>query len=70
MAMDYVSPVIYTVGGFKPPFGISLVLDEYSLLGILAVNIIFALVIIASCKLIKKYEVVLSVALAAVNGIV
>lgn len=70
LAMDYVSPVIYTVGGFKPPFGISLVLDEYSLIGILAVNIIFALVIIASCKLIKKYEVVLSVALAAVNGIV
>ncbi len=70
LAMDYISPVIYSVGGFKPPYGISLVLDEYSLIGILTVNIIFALIIMASCKLIKKYEVVLSVALAALNGIV
>ncbi len=70
LLMDYTVPVIYTVGGFKPPFGISLVLDEYSLLAILAVNIIFALVITASCKLVKKYEVVLSVALAALNGMV
>ena len=70
LTMDFTSPVVYAVGGFRPPFGISLVLDEYSLLGVLAVNIVFALIIMASCKLVKKYEVVLSVALAALNGMV
>ena len=65
LAMDYTSEVVYTVGGFKPPFGISLVLDEYSLIGVLLLNVMFALIVVVSCKYIKKYEVVLSVALAA-----
>ncbi|MEX1377707.1 MAG: proton-conducting transporter membrane subunit [Eubacteriales bacterium] len=70
MVMDFTAPIVYTVGGFAPPFGISLVLDQYSLLGVLAVNTIFSLILIASCKLTKKYEVVLSVAWAALNGMV
>jgi len=70
LAIEYVKPIIYTVGGFKPPFGISLVLDEYALIGILLLNIVFALIAVVSCKYIKKYEVVLSVALAALNGII
>ncbi|MBN2880347.1 MAG: NADH-ubiquinone oxidoreductase [Clostridia bacterium] len=70
LAYDYVSPVIYEIGGFKPPYGISLVLDEYSLLGILLLNVVFALIAIMACKYIKKYEVVLSVALAALNGVI
>jgi len=70
LAYDYVSPVIYEIGGFKPPYGISLVLDEYSLLGILLLNVVFALITIMACKHIKKYEVVLSVALAALNGVI
>lgn len=70
LAMDYTSEVVYTVGGFKPPFGISLVLDEYSLIGVLLLNVLFALIVVVSCKYIKKYEVVLGVALAALNGVI
>lgn len=70
LMMDYVQPIIYTVGGFQPPFGISLVLDEYSLIGIVLLNVVFALIAVVSCKYTKKYEVVLSVALAALNGII
>ena len=68
MAVTYESSQIIEIGGFKPPFGISLVLDEYSLVGIVLLNVIVALILFMSSKNVGKYSVALSVSLAALNG--
>jgi formate hydrogenlyase subunit 3/multisubunit Na+/H+ antiporter MnhD subunit len=69
-AIIYTNPIIYTIGNFKPPFGISLVVDGYSLVGVILLNVVFALMVFLSFKLIGKYAVVLLVSLAALNGII
>lgn len=69
-AVMYENPVVYMIGGFKPPFGISLVLDSYSLVGLLVLNAVFALIILLSFKLIRQYAAVLAVSLAALNGLI
>jgi len=56
------------IGGFKAPFGISLVLDNYSYYSILLINSLFLFGSIISEDLIKKYSVVLLAALAGING--
>lgn len=66
----YAAPQVIIIGGFKPPFGISLVLDGYSLTGILLINVIFALIVLLSSRHVGKYAIVLCVALAALNGMV
>jgi len=63
-------PRIYAVGGFNPPFGISLVVDGYSAAGIILLNVIFALIILMSFKDVGKYAPVLIVSLAALNGMI
>ena len=68
IAIQYVKPQIIIIGGFKPPFGISLVLDGYALSGILLLNIIFALIILMAYRQVGKLAVVLAVTLAALNG--
>lgn len=60
----------YYIGGFKPPFGINLLLDEYSYFGVLILNIVFALALYLSYKSIDKYAVVLLISLAALNGMI
>jgi len=70
IAAAYTMPRIYEMGGFKPPFGISLVLDGYSLAGILLLNVVFALILFMSYQHVGKYAVVLSIALAALNGVI
>lgn len=60
----------YFIGGFKPPFGINLVLDDYSFLGVFLLNIIFALALFLSFKSIGKYSVILLVSLASLNGMI
>lgn len=70
LALNFTDTVIYHIGNFRPPFGISLVLDNYSLFGIVLVNIIFALALILGDKFINKHSVVLSISLAALNGLV
>ena len=63
-------PKEFWLGGFKPPFGITLVVDEYSALGILLLNIIFALIVLMSFKNVGKYGPIIIVSLAALNGMV
>jgi len=60
----------YYIGGFKPPFGINLLLDNYSYFGVIVLNMVFALAIYLSFKLVDKYSVVLLVSLAALNGMI
>ncbi len=69
-AVLYTNPITYAIGGFAPPFGISLVVDDYSLVGIMLLNVVFGLTILMSSKLIGKYGIVLAISLAALNGIV
>jgi len=69
-AIGYSNPIVYAIGGFKPPFGISLVLDGYSLFGVVLLNVVFALMVFMSFKQIGKYTVVLLISLAALNGII
>jgi len=60
----------YIIGGWKPPFGINLVIDDYSFLVLAIVNILFLLTILNGMWDIKKNATVLLVTLAGVNGIV
>lgn len=59
---------VYHVGGWKPPYGINLILDDYSFFGIMIVNLIFAITIMVSFEAIGKYSVVMLISLAALNG--
>ncbi len=69
-ALWYTGPQVVAIGGFKPPFGISLVLDAYTLAGVLLLNAIFALILLMSFRKIGKLSVILSISLAALNGMV
>lgn len=60
----------YFIGGFKPPFGINLVLDDYSLLGVIVINVAFAISIMISSNSIGKYSTVLLISLAGLNGMI
>ncbi|MBA4347304.1 MAG: NADH-ubiquinone oxidoreductase [Clostridiales bacterium] len=66
----YVEPQVIVIGGFRPPFGVSLVLDGYSLTGVLLLNAIFALIMLMSFRHTSKLAAVLSITLAALNGMV
>ncbi len=70
IAALYKGMTIFELGGFKPPFGISLVLDDYSLIGVVLLNAVFALILLMNGKHVKGYSTVLLVALAALNGII
>ncbi|MBE0600463.1 MAG: NADH-ubiquinone oxidoreductase, partial [Firmicutes bacterium] len=69
-AVLYKGTTIIELGGFKPPFGISLVLDDYALIGAVLLNAVFALILLMNGKHVKGYATVLLVALAALNGII
>ncbi|APT75566.1 NADH-ubiquinone oxidoreductase [Marinitoga sp. 1137] len=57
------------VGGWKPPFGINLVVDQYAAYGLMIVNVVFALAVLTSMSSIKKYSTVLLVSLTSLNGL-
>lgn len=59
---------IYTIGGFKAPFGISLVVDAYSMYSVMFLNVLFVLVVILAFKQASEISSILLVALAALNG--
>ncbi len=59
----------YLIGGFKPPFGINLVLDDYAFLGLLVINGLFLLITLMSLDKIGENATVLLVALAGLNGL-
>lgn len=65
----FVSKGTYAIGGFKPPFGISLVVDDYSLYGVIFLNVLFALVVLLMFNHAKEIHSILLVALAALNGL-
>ncbi len=56
------------LGGFKPPFGINLLLDNYSMVGVVLAGALFLAAIVISMDKASKYSVVLLTALAGLNG--
>ncbi len=70
IAATYEGKRIIELGGFRPPFGISLVLDDYSLVGVVLLNVVFALILFMSSNLVKHHATVFAVSLAALNGMI
>lgn len=68
-ALGYMDLETITVGGFSAPFGIVLILDNYSLIALYVVNTLFFLVAILSCNEFKKVASIMLVALAGLNGL-
>lgn len=58
----------YIIGGFKPPFGISLVVDDYSFYSLIFLNVFFALTIVLALSYAEKISGILLVGLAGLNG--
>jgi len=67
--------LVYSVGGWKPPFGICMVLDNLTVLVLLVINLIGFLVLLYSLDYIKKYTApslyytLFSLLLAGLNGL-
>lgn len=69
LGFDFIALQTVTIGGFAAPYGISLVLDSYSFLGVFVVNILFFLVSVVTYQSYKKMASILLVALAGLNGL-
>jgi multicomponent Na+:H+ antiporter subunit D len=63
-------PIFYEIGGFRPPFGINLLLDNYALIGLVLLNVVLGLIILLNFEKIEKYAVVVCVSIAALNGMI
>lgn len=59
---------ITAIGGFDAPFGISLVLDHYALVGLILINVLFFFTVISHKSQIDPYQTVLLTLLAGLNG--
>ena len=57
------------IGGFSAPYGITLVLDNYSYIGLYVVNTLFFIISAISIMNYKKISSILLVALAGLNGL-
>ena len=70
MFLLFVQNGSYEIGGWQPPFGINLLVDNYSFFGIILVNVLFLVSILVGFKNIKSYSIVLLIALAGLNGMI
>ncbi len=60
---------IYHLGNHTPPYGIVLVIDSYSLYAIIALNLMFAALILLNLPKLAGISSVLLIALAGLNGL-
>jgi multicomponent Na+:H+ antiporter subunit D len=58
------------IGGFKIPFGISLVLDDFSAAGVILINILALAAIVIAFKKAEKFAPVILAGLAGMNGMI
>ena len=61
---------VFMIGGWKPPFGINLVIDDYSFIIIIAVNVLFFFTLLNGMFDIQKNSTILMIILAGINGLV
>lgn len=59
----------YLLGGHKPPYGIVLSLDTYSLLSVIILNVLFAILILIQLEKVETIAPVLMIALGSLNGL-
>jgi len=59
----------YILGGHKPPYGIVLTLDQYSFLGLIVLNGLFALLMLIQLEKLEAIASVLLIALGSLNGL-
>ncbi|MDN5337236.1 MAG: NADH-quinone oxidoreductase subunit [Thermotogaceae bacterium] len=64
------TPVVENIGGWKAPFGISLVLDDASYYVVLVVNLIFLLLSLIPQIIDKGYDTIILLLLTSTNGLV
>lgn len=69
LGLDLVPMEVISIGGFDAPYGISLVLDTYSMAALLVVNALFFFVAVLNLAQYKKMGTILLVALAGLNGL-
>lgn len=60
----------YNIGGFAAPYGINLVLDNWSFIGLVLVNVMFLLSLFANSRRVGDHSPVLLTLLAGVNGMI
>lgn len=58
----------YLIGGFTKGYGISLVVDDYSLIAVQVINVALLVLVILSIDHLKKMSPVLMIAIAGLNG--
>ncbi|HPJ21200.1 MAG TPA: proton-conducting transporter membrane subunit, partial [Clostridia bacterium] len=58
------------IGGFKLPFAISLVLDDFSFIGVILVNVLTLAAVAVAFRKTEKYVPVILAGLAGLNGMV
>lgn len=69
VALNYIPLEVITIGGFVAPYGINLILDEYSLIALYVVNSLFFVIVAINCQKFSKLSSILLVALAGLNGL-
>lgn len=67
--IGYVDYGTVIVGGFTAPYGISLVVDKFSVTALYVVNVLFFLVAVLNICKFKKLSSILLVSLAGLNGL-
>ncbi len=67
--LRFIPQEVVMIGGFTAPYGINLVLDSYSYVGVYVVNVLFFLVSLITIWQYKKLSSILLVALAGLNGL-
>jgi len=65
----FLSPETILIGGYGAPYGISLIVSNFSIASLYIVNILFFLVVALTIKDFKKLSSILLVALAGLNGL-
>lgn len=68
ISLAYIDLQEVVLGGYDAPFGINLVLDQYSLTGLYIVNVLFFIVVAINMYKFQKLSSILLVALAGLNG--
>lgn len=58
------------IGGFQPPFGISLLIDGYSAFALTVVNLLFFGFVLINVTKVKKYATVGLILLTGINGMI
>lgn len=69
ISIQYLPVGDVVLGGFRAPYGINLVVDDFSLVGLYIVNVLFFLVIAINIMKYKNMSSILLVSLAGLNGL-